>query len=546
MPLIVYRCGGFMFKIVSFFMILLTSKVVLANFLGVATSPESSINLDLSSCKYSEIYSSYFKTYLIFNLVERVSKANWSEILEVKKAFENQTLEVSNKCGAVLEIDLDSVVLEGASKIIFKYGAGEHSLEWVTDEGPKRLVYKKLYGAYANEPLLEILDLEDDRTLTRAVGRFGVEHLDTRYTFFYKGIQKDFVKKIELKASSLSDFKPLKTIYGDAYEAVPAKIKIGVVGTGLDYNHPGVAKRLAFRGGIEENAQQIESVKNDLRQQYFPTVEAYEAKNDLLEDLQVRVGFPRWMDQALGTKRPIDEVIVNEVVATPSIDHETRVTSRIISGDGDIEIYFARRSMGTFDTFNAHEVIGKFVENGVKLVNLSMGGGCGVLPKEDQQWSEVFLKYPNVIFVVSAGNSGLNTADQLFCPVSFSQQFKNVISVTALNGEGLLAHYAGTSVNYGVAIDLAIKADNLPVLYPYRATVNWENNPFGATSLATAEVSRIITEAYLDNLPVDPATVKGKLIESSVYRFELNGLTKYSAEVDEEAFRTLLRAAPGQ
>jgi len=202
--------------------------------------------------------------------------------------------------------------------------------------------------------------------------------------------------------------------------------------------------------------------------------------------------------------------------------------------------------MGSVDSLNVTKVINMFASKGVRIVNLSFGSSCGRLPKEEKMWEEVFASHPEIVFVVSAGNSGRNTSFTPFCPAVYSQKFKNVISVTALDPNGQLAVYYDTPVNYGVGVDLAVKSDNLEVLIPYRKNLRWENNANGATSLAAAEISRILTEVVLEGLVWDAQTVKEALIKTSVYSLVLEGVNGTSSEVDEWAFRDFLKKPEDQ
>gem|GEM_PF-3151102 len=497
------------------------------------------------SCKYSEIYSGSQKTFIILNLVERLSfskkKLKNDRVFTVGKFL----TEVLKDCKSDQKIEISKIDYSGEI-LSFEYGSGRHSVEWLNYKGSHYTVYKKLYGTYKNEPLMVIKFNDKTKDFTRITGRYGPESSIMRYTFFFNKEEKVFSKKIELESKNRFEIKSLKSIYGEILDenlkVTEPIIKVGVIGTGLDYNHPGLAKHLAYRSEMEEGLQKLEALEEFLRVTPYVTSRDYETSMLAYNKLKPKVGFPNWMDQALRTKTPYDVVLINKKRSrNKNKEHETRVISRLLRTGGDVEVHFARRSMGSIDDFNVIEVVENFAKKGVRLINLSFGSKCGGFLKEEKMWGEVFALYPKIVFVVSAGNSGLNTFYSPFCPAKFSQIYNNVISVTALDGDGQLAVYYNIAVNYGLNIDLAIKSDNLKVLIPYREKLKWENNANGATSLAAAEVSRILTEATLEGLEWNAQTVKDVFVETSVYSQELEGLTKNSSEVDEAAFKKALK-----
>ena len=268
----------------------------------------------------------------------------------------------------------------------------------------------------------------------------------------------------------------------------------------------------------------------------------------LLLQKNLDVGFPIWMDQALASPWPMDQVIKDGVVQ-PHLEHETRVASRIVHARNDIAVHFVRRMYGNRqDIFNVAEVIKNFSSRGVKVVNMSFGSDCGVLPKEEGAWSKIFKQYPHIIFVIAAGNSGRNLDYFDYCPAKFSRENTNVISVTSATQDGVISvNYdpeAGSDVlmNYGMSVDIAIRADNLSVLVPlkYEEDSLWINHNTGWTSHAAAEVTRVIAHAIADGYPVDPRTVKARLINSSRKSRYLREFVNSGGTVDEVEFRANL------
>lgn len=346
-----------------------------------------------------------------------------------------------------------------------------------------------------------------------------------------------FFCSLSARAEICYPVQSLRSIYKSDF-AMEFKVKVGLVGSGIDYNHPVLARFLAIRPKIEAQLRSVEvlpGIKNLSPCEYQKVQE------------ERRVGFPIWMDQALGLFWPADQIFKDGKLI-PNQHHETRIASRIIYGRSDVALHFARRMFGSQkDTFNALQVIKNFSDLGVQVVNMSFGSTCGALPAEEKMWSQIFKKYSQMIFVVSAGNSGQNLDYTDFCPAKFSRENANVISVTSVTPDGELSiHFdpeQGQEVlmNYGRTVDVGIRADHLSVLTPYLHEETWSSLPAGWTSLAAAEVTRVIAHAIADGYFVNPQTVKEHLIRTSRPSRSLQDFIKSSGEVNEADFRSSLK-----
>ena len=371
-------------------------------------------------------------------------------------------------------------------------------------------------------------------TSVQIIGRIaGEDHLD-RYSFFFDS-KREFEEKIKVRylGSFSGEIKSLTSIYGKSYSNQMIKnpaIKVGVIGSGVDYNNPLLAKHIAFRDDFEEDLLKKENLLNNLVSKTYFSKEEYLDDLKTWRDLDENTGFPRWMDQALGSTKPSDRTI--PMMPGASSEHETRMSSRIISGGGAIQLYSVRKMYGYSISEDYVEVVNEFSKNGVSLVNMSFAYACGGEDPYREQWEKVFSENPDMVFVVAAGNDGKNLKDELYCPAKYSQKYKNVVSVTALDEEGMLAKYNGLSVNYG-SVDVAIKADNLEVFSPGSS---WKNNKNGASSMAAAEVTRIISESVLAGKELDPESLKERLRQASVQSSKLNGVVLSGGELKEELF----------
>ena len=109
---------------------------------------------------------------------------------------------------------------------------------------------------------------------------------------------------------------------------------VGVIGSGVDYNHPKIARHLVGRESFENEVVELIELKEKVTS--FPYTRFDELVADItrLEEQKDQVGFPQWMDQALGTHRPFDQVIPRMPNRDPR--HETTMAGRIVVNQGSI------------------------------------------------------------------------------------------------------------------------------------------------------------------------------------------------------------------
>jgi len=494
-----------------------------------------------NDCLYRRIYDAMDPTYLLFNTLETLSRTPVRTTEELLIQWTLAQQEMEQRCQQPLNKSLEVLNHDGDTFHI-RLGNKEFSLIFQGSSEHSQLHLIKKADAYKDETLFSIARTHGQKDFVKLVGRDGPTERVTRYEFLFL---KDSVApdlQSERSYSQPTNLFSLQKIYGSVPAASSFKLSVGVIGTGLDYNHPGLANILGFRRDFEDRLQNLDALRLKLLTHTYASSEEYLRDIQTHNSLQQTSGFPLWMDQAKHTPFPFDQVIINGLISMGQ-EHETRITSRIVRRqDNAIQIFFARRMMGVeSDDLNVMEVLKHFRKQGVKIVNMSFGSSCGLLPQEEAQWARAFKKYPDMIFVVAAGNSGILVDEQPACPSFYSRENKNVISVTAVNAADQLASYYGTSVNFGRHVDVAIAADDLPVFVPLQHVNLWNNNPNGATSVAAAEISRILAEAIVDGYVIDPKVVKTQLQSTSRHVPQLEGSVKTSGVVDEVAFRNILQ-----
>ncbi len=161
-------------------------------------------------------------------------------------------------------------------------------------------------------------------------------------------------------------------------------------------------------------------------------------------------------------------------------------------------------------------------DHGAKIVNCSFS-----MSDYSNELYEVIYNHPNVTFVCAAGNENLNLDCDKIYPASFD--LDNVISVTAIDSNGIVYNYAG----YGTKVTVAAPGVNIKVRFSKDNT-----GYIDGTSVATAMVTGICSLMLSVNENLTPLEIKEILVNSSTLTEELHG--KCSANGYINAFGALL------
>lgn len=488
-------------------------------------------------CVAQNISNAGEKTFVLYNSLINLSVGAFPKTeTAFRVAWHIVTFEAQGACRHTYPTTLTEVKKINDNEFAIAITAGKF-IVGVKQVGNSHTFYtSKLTGNYAGQPFL-LVNYKDNRLeFIRITGRES-EAADIRlYNFVFTPDQNH---KFLVTSDDLTNFKSLKTIFNNNVPRTILDIPVGVIGTGVDYNHPRLALQLAYRQDIEDDVQQLEILSHKLSFHVYDSLQTYLDDQRRFDRMQENVGFPRWMDPAMNSVRPFDRTVTDRF--NPFADfHETLITSRIVINAPNVKLFSVRRRMGkNNETLNVTDIIRRFANEGVRVVNLSFGSTCGLIPSEERLWDQTFARYPNIIFVAAAGNTGENVDITPACPSFYSTKYKNVISVTAADFNGLSQYY-GKYVNYGTNVDLAAIADNLEVFIPLRYGNTTFYEASGASSIATAEVTRIIVEAINEGFVIDAQKVKDQLIQSSYKIPSLIDKVKAEGLVDQQKFRELL------
>jgi subtilisin family serine protease len=127
-----------------------------------------------------------------------------------------------------------------------------------------------------------------------------------------------------------------------------------------------------------------------------------------------------------------------------------------------------------------------------------------------ERGEKTMKRYPHVLFVFSAGNSGLNNDDFHHYPSRI--KLPNAISVAAMNGD-----YLASFSNYGVAsVDIGAPGVAILSLLPkvYSDDGGEIYSPASGTSMAAPYVSNLAAQIKNNNPKLTPANIKRIILET--------------------------------
>jgi subtilisin family serine protease len=497
-----------------------------------------------SECRFQQVYSSYKADYVWFNILEKLfpklpsTTLSANEFQSLLAEAMDETLQV---CGENSQrfYDIDSFSSYEQSEGALRFELFDKSHQIVIEEEGVNTQF--IYQQYFPNTSQYVTFMHSRKQLHsyfshRLLGRIGDEHSNQRYYLLYSPQGDEIVRQqaINLNINS-QDYQSLEDIYGKNYLSslvTDPKVMVGVIGSGVDYNHPKIARHLVGRESFENEVVELIELKEKVTSFPYRRFDELVADITRLEEQKDQVGFPQWMDQALGTHRPFDQVIPRMPNRDPR--HETTMAGRIVVNQGSIGLVSVRKAYGYAPDEDLSEIFENFERLGVRVVNMSYAYECGDNDPFEEQWRAVFSRYPDIIVVTAAGNDGANVDEVAYCPARYSRDYPQVISVTAVGGNDELAHYNNISVNYGETVTVASYADNLSTFHPFGSEAL--NNESGASSMATAETTRMIVEAIAKDLPVTAQNVKEHLEDGGVPNANLAGYVSVPAVLNQELF----------
>ncbi len=144
--------------------------------------------------------------------------------------------------------------------------------------------------------------------------------------------------------------------------------------------------------------------------------------------------------------------------------------------------------------------------------------------------SNTIKKYPNILFVFSAGNNSLD--NDLYHHYPSRIKLPNTITVAAMNGD-FLASFS----NYGVHnVDIGAPGVGIPSIVPkvYSAHGNLIYSPSSGTSMAAPYISNIAAQIMNTNPKLHPEEVKAIILGTGDLKPTLQGKISSGSMVDND------------
>lgn len=296
---------------------------------------------------------------------------------------------------------------------------------------------------------------------------------------------KDDFTSLEGKVSESDRLLPDENFDFDTTFSPAATVKVGVLDSGVDYNHPSLFWRI-LRGTGK-----------------IIGFDGYDLSNNL----------------------PYDHH-----------SHGTHVSGIAMKGSQKLQLIPIRMNIFTDeDTFL--ELVDAAVASGVQVINVSLGWFSRT------QGEEVFKglikginKYPKVIFVLAAGNESANLNVAPIMPACLNTD--NIIVVAATDEKNEIADFS----NFGKScIDVAAPGVDINSSVPSKYHLQYKSMSFGkmsGTSMAAPFVTNVVAKMLAINPSLSPKQVKDILTNTSFKTTTLKNLVKAGGYVfPEDAYK---------
>ncbi len=279
-------------------------------------------------------------------------------------------------------------------------------------------------------------------------------------------------------------------------------IKIAVIDTGVDYNHPDLKNNI-WTNTAELNGK---AGVDDDGNGYIDDIHGYDFAN--------KDGDP--MD---GNGHG------SHCAGTIAAEHDNGVGIAGVMADAEIVGVKFLTDQGSGSTADAIAAINYATDIGVDIMSNSWGGGGYSQALKD---SIIRANQAGIIFTAAAGNSATDNNTTPHYPSNYDVE--NVISVAAHNYNDGLASFSC----YGsTTVHVAAPGRNI-----LSTTPNNSYDVFSGTSMATPHVTGVVGLYLAHNGKTDPKDLRDKLMESSVYGTAYGKKTISGGRVDAYNFLT--------
>lgn len=290
----------------------------------------------------------------------------------------------------------------------------------------------------------------------------------------------------------------------DIAQGNPAVV-VGVLDTGIDVNHEDLTNNIYLNTG-EVAGNGIDDDGNG----YIDDVKGW--------------NFVNGTNQVFDSNNPAADTHGTQVAGIiASSANNGRGISGIAPKVKILPLKFIDGTVGY--TSDAIDAIDYAMSRGVKIINCSFTGGDNNFALKDA------MQNSGILFVSSGGNTGLDVTQTPVYPASFG--LANVISVAAIDGNGVLANFS----TYGSEINVAAPGVNILTTTP-GSNYDYLSGTSASTPFVTGTAALILSQNPLISI----SDIKARIINNVVPCTNLQGKVSSGGRVDARA--ALLNTPP--
>jgi subtilisin family serine protease len=292
------------------------------------------------------------------------------------------------------------------------------------------------------------------------------------------------------------------------------RIKVGIIDSGVDYNHPAIAYKIERRYNYETEQKLLNDVAVTKNKQ---------------TELDLRKFLINGFDLRDKDSSPYDFDGIKKIGHFyPYVDfHGTEVAHALTKDTDKIVLTIGKYSLVSL--FSIPKIIEEQINLGSKIINMSFNySKLSQMLSLDTGIRSAIKNNPSTLFVVAAGNDG---KEKVTYPGSYP--FPNIINVAAADSNGKL----WKNSTYGKTVYIAAPGTH-KLFVPGNTEVTEVSS---GTSFAAPVVSRLAALMLFENQNLTPSDIKHILCETADKKEELVGKLICPGIINEEKALAMAR-----
>lgn len=285
------------------------------------------------------------------------------------------------------------------------------------------------------------------------------------------------------------------------------RIKVGIIDSGVDYNHPAIAYKIERRYTYETEEKLLhDAVVSENKQ----------------NELDLRKFLIKGFDLRDKDSSPYDFDGIKKISHFhPYVDFHGTEVAHALTKDTD-KIVLTVGKYNLISLFSIAKIIQEQVSQGARIINMSFNySKLSQMLSLDTGIRNALKNNPDTLFVVAAGNEG---KQKVTYPGSYP--FPNIINVAATDSKGELWKHS----NYGPTVFIAAQGVH-KLFIPGNTDVTEDSS---GTSFAAPVVSRLAALMLFENKDLTPSEIKQILCETADKKEALVGKLICPGIINEE------------